>query len=64
MTIMTMIWPNKDQKTHEVEQKLDMTPSRMALVFGILVVMITIAFYIIFWDHATPMFPTQIVLNK
>ncbi len=57
MAVMTKMWPNDDQRAIEVTSKLDMTPSRFALVLGILVVLITIAFYVYFWDHTIDMFP-------
>ena len=59
MTFMSIIWPNRDERTTEVTSNLDMRTSPIALVLGILVVLITIAFYVYFWDNTTPMFPMK-----
>jgi SSS family solute:Na+ symporter len=57
MTLMTLKWPNRDERTEEVTSNIDLRPSRTAIVLGILVIFITIAFYVYFWDTTTPMFP-------
>ncbi|MCL2622611.1 MAG: sodium/solute symporter [Planctomycetaceae bacterium] len=59
MTVMTMLWPNKDERKTEVTSKLDMRPSYVALVLGVIAVLITIALYVHFWDTTTPMFPLK-----
>jgi SSS family solute:Na+ symporter len=59
MTIMTMMWPNKDERTTEVTSKIDLRPSYIAMFLGIIVVLITIALYVYFWDTTTPMFPLK-----
>jgi transporter, SSS family len=57
MGIMTKLWPNKDYREPAQTSNLDMTPSKAALMLGILVVVITIAFYAYFWDYNADMFP-------
>jgi len=57
MAVMTKLRPNLDQAKAETTSNLDMTPSRLALVLGIVVVVITIALYVYYWDYSTPMFP-------
>ena len=56
--IITIISPNKNPRELSSDVKLDLTPSRVALVLGILIVIITVAFYAYFWDYTTDMFPS------
>ena len=54
-----MMWPNKDERTTEVSSKVDLQPSYIAMFLGVIVVLITIALYVYFWDKTTPMFPLK-----
>ncbi|MCL2117248.1 MAG: sodium/solute symporter [Planctomycetaceae bacterium] len=59
MTVMTILWPNKDERTTDVTSKLDLRPSYLAMFLGVIVILITIALYVYFWDTTTPMFPLK-----
>ena len=59
MVLMTLQWPNRDEHIKEVTSGFDLRPSPIAIFLGILVVIITIAFYVYFWDTTTPMFPMK-----
>ncbi|MDR1958483.1 MAG: hypothetical protein LBQ54_05505 [Planctomycetaceae bacterium] len=58
MTLLTLIWPKKEAFQQQVTTKLNMQASPLAFVVGILIVAATIALYVYFWDHKTPMFPS------
>ena len=59
MTFMTMMWPNRDERTTEITSKLDMRPSYIAILLGIVVILLTIALYVYFWDTTTLMYPLK-----
>ena len=59
MILMTLMWPNRDEHIKEVTSNLDLQPSYIAIFVGILVIVITIAFYVYFWDTTTKMFPLK-----
>ncbi len=54
--VVTLIRPRSTPYRQESKTKLDLTTSKFAALIGILVVIITIALYVIFWDQSTPMF--------
>ena len=56
MSAMTMLWPLKEPFKQEAKTNMDLRTSKTAVGFGILVVLITAAFYAYFWDYQTPMF--------
>ncbi|MDR1492500.1 MAG: sodium/solute symporter [Planctomycetaceae bacterium] len=57
MTVMTIIAPQKEAFRQKVVSNIDLKTSKIALFLGIVVVLLTIAFYVWFWDTETKMFP-------
>ena len=57
MTVMTILKPLKEPFRSEAATDIDLRQSKLAMVLGAVVVIITIALYVHFWDHSTPMFP-------
>jgi SSS family solute:Na+ symporter len=56
MTLMTLLKPLKEPFKLESATTLDLRWSKSAVVLGLVVVALTIALYVHFWDHTTPMF--------
>lgn len=54
--VITLIHPRKDVFKLEAKTSLDLTFSKVAVVIGILVVIVTLCLYAYFWDYSTPMF--------
>ena len=59
MIFMTIMWPNREERTTEVTSNIDLRPSYIAIALGIIVILMTIALYVYFWDHTTLMFPME-----
>ena len=49
MFVLGAIFKMPEAVTFESSSKLDMKPSKAALVFGIIVVAVTVALYVYFW---------------
>ncbi len=49
LTVMTVLWPLDKPVDLPVNKEMDMQTSRGALVFGIVVICLTVVLYIVFW---------------
>ncbi len=54
--IITVLCPRKEAFTLEAKTTLNLSFSKIAVVIGILVVVVTFCLYAYFWDYSTPMF--------
>ena len=54
--LITLIHPRKEAFTLDAKTLLDLKFSRIAVIVGILVVIVTLCLYAYFWDYSTPMF--------
>lgn len=56
LIFVTLVKPRPEPYKAEAKTSLDLTGSTLAKAIGILVVLATIALYVIYWDSSTPMF--------
>jgi hypothetical protein len=56
MTLMTILKPLKEPFKLQAATDIDLRWSKSAMLLGAVVVILTIALYVHFWDHTTPMF--------
>ena len=56
MTLMTLLKPLKEAFKLEPATSMDLRTSKSALFLGLVVVALTVALYVYFWDYTTPMF--------
>ena len=54
--IITLFHPRKEAFILEAKTSLNLSFSKIAVVVGILVVIVTLCLYAYFWDYSTPMF--------
>ena len=56
LSIVTMLRPRSEAYQQEVKTDINLEGSNLAKVIGVLVVLLTIALYVYYWDRGTPMF--------
>jgi SSS family solute:Na+ symporter len=64
MTLMTVLKPLKEPFKLQAATEIDLRWSKSAMILGAIVVILTIALYVHFWDHTTPMFEGLLSFGK